>query len=118
MAGIERVVRPRLEDARFFYNQDRKLRLEERVPRLAKVVYHNKLGTQLDRVRRIKLLAGKIARELGADVMQAERAAELSKADLLTGMVGEFPELQGVMGRYYALNDGEPMPVANAIEAQ
>jgi glycyl-tRNA synthetase beta chain len=118
VVGNERVVRPRLEDARFFYNQDRKLRLEERVPRLAKVVYHNKLGTQLDRVRRIRLLAGKIARELGADVMQAERAAELSKADLLTGMVGEFPELQGVMGRYYALNDGEPMPVANAIEAQ
>src|SRR5712692_5121613 len=118
VAGNERVVRPRLEDARFFYNQDRKLRLEERVPRLAKVVYHNKLGSQLDRVRRIKLLAGKISRELGADVMQAERAAELSKADLLTGMVGEFPELQGVMGRYYALNDGEPMPVANAIEAQ
>src|SRR5712692_3005633 len=118
VAGNERVVRPRLEDARFFYNQDRKLRLEERVPQLAQVVYHHQLGSQLHRMKRVQELAPKIARALGADVMQAERAAELSKADLLTGMVGEFPELQGVMGRYYALNDGEPMPVANAIEAQ
>jgi len=110
-------VRPRLEDARFFYDQDRKRRLEERVPELGKVVYHNKLGSQRDRVDRIKLLAGKIARVLGADVQQAERAAELAKADLLTGMVGEFPELQGVMGRYYALHDGEPAAVADAIEA-
>jgi len=115
VGGNERVVRPRLEDARFFYNQDRKTRLEERVPHLAKVVYHNKLGSQLDRVQRVKLLTGKIARALGADVMQAERAADLSKADLLTGMVGEFPELQGVMGRYYALHDGELAPVADAI---
>jgi glycyl-tRNA synthetase beta chain len=117
VGGNERVVRPRLEDARFFYNQDRKTRLEARVPLLAKVVYHNKLGSQLDRVQRIKLLAGGIARVLKADVLQSERAAELSKADLLTGMVGEFPELQGVMGRYYALNDGEPAPVADAIES-
>ena len=116
VGGNERVVRPRLEDARFFYDQDRKLRLETRVPRLAKVVYHNKLGSQLERVQRVKLLAGKIARELGADVLQTERAAELAKADLLTGMVGEFPELQGVMGRYYALHDGEPSAVADAIE--
>jgi glycyl-tRNA synthetase beta chain len=115
IAGNERVVRPRLEDARFFYDQDRKTRLEARVPQLAKVVYHNKLGSQLERVQRVKLLAGKIARELGADVLQAERAAELAKADLLTGMVGEFPELQGVMGRYYALHDGEPKAVADAI---
>ena len=117
IGGNERVVRPRLEDARFFYDQDRKLRLEARVPQLAKVVYHNKLGTQLERVQRVQLLAGKIARQLKADVAAAERAAWLSKADLLTGMVGEFPELQGVMGRYYALHDGEPRVVADAIEA-
>ena len=117
IAGNERVVRPRLEDARFFYDQDRKTRLEERVPRLAQVVYHGKLGTQLERVERIQLLSGRIARALGADASLAERAAWLSKADLLTGMVGEFPELQGVMGRYYALHDGEPREVADAIEA-
>ncbi|HWV90365.1 MAG TPA: glycine--tRNA ligase subunit beta [Burkholderiales bacterium] len=117
IGGNERVIRPRLEDARFFYDQDRKLRLEARVPQLAKVVYHSKLGTQLERVQRVQLLAGKIARQLKADVAAAERAAWLSKADLLTGMVGEFPELQGVMGRYYALHDGEPRVVADAIEA-
>jgi glycyl-tRNA synthetase beta chain len=117
VGGNERVVRPRLEDARFFYNQDRKARLETRVEPLAKVVYHNKLGSQRDRIGRIKILAGKIARSLGADVLFAERAAELSKADLLTGMVGEFPELQGIMGRYYALHDGEPPQVADAIES-
>jgi glycyl-tRNA synthetase beta chain len=117
IGGNEKVVRPRLEDARFFFNQDRKQRLEERIPQLAKVIYHNKLGSQLDRVQRIKLLAGKIARLLGTDVLQTERAAELAKADLLTGMVGEFPELQGIMGRYYALHDKEPAAVADAIEA-
>jgi len=117
IGGNQRVVRPRLEDARFFYNQDRKQRLEDRISLLAKVVYHNKLGSQLDRVQRVKLLAGKIARALGADALQAERAAELAKADLLTGMVGEFPELQGIMGRYYALHDKEPVAVADAIEA-
>ncbi len=115
--GNQRVVRPRLEDARFFFDQDRRQRLEERVPLLAKVVYHNKLGSQLERVQRIQLLAGKIARVLGADALQAERAAELAKADLLTGMVGEFPELQGIMGHYYALHDKEPATVADAIEA-
>ncbi len=115
--GNQRVVRPRLEDARFFYNQDRRLRLEARVPQLAKMVYHNKLGSQLERVERVQLLAGAIARRLGADVAHAERAAWLAKADLLTGMVGEFPELQGVMGRYYALHDGESQAVADAIEA-
>jgi glycyl-tRNA synthetase beta chain len=115
--GNERVVRPRLEDARFFYDQDRKTRLEERVPQLAKVVYHNRLGTQLERVERVQLLAGKIARDLGADALLTERAAWLAKADLLTNMVGEFPELQGVMGRYYALNDGEAREVADAIAA-
>jgi glycyl-tRNA synthetase beta chain len=116
VGGNERVVRPRLEDARFFFNQDLKTRLEARVPQLAKVVFHNKLGSQLERVQRIKLLAGEVARSLRADVMQAERAAELSKADLLSAMVGEFPELQGVMGRYYALHDSEPREVADAIE--
>ncbi|MBX3663248.1 MAG: glycine--tRNA ligase subunit beta [Burkholderiales bacterium] len=115
ISGNQRVVRPRLEDARFFYNQDRRERLEARVPRLEKVVYHNKLGTQLQRVQRVQLLAGKIARLLQADAAQAERAAWLAKADLVTGMVGEFPELQGVMGRYYAQHDGEPVPVADAI---
>jgi glycyl-tRNA synthetase beta chain len=115
ISGNQRVVRPRLEDARFFYNQDRKERLETRVPRLEKVVYHNKLGTQLQRVQRVQLLAGNIARLLNADAAQAERAAWLAKADLTTGMVGEFPELQGIMGRYYALHDGEAAPVANAI---
>jgi glycyl-tRNA synthetase beta chain len=117
IGGNERVVRPRLEDARFFFDQDRKQRLEERVPQLAKVVYHRKLGSQLERVQRIQLLAGGIARALKTDFALAERAAWLSKADLLTGMVGEFPELQGVMGRYYALNDGEKREVADAIEA-
>ncbi len=114
--GNQRVVGPRLEDARFFYNQDRKQRLEERVPQLARVVYHNKLGSQLERVERIQLLAGRIARQLGADAVQAERAAWLAKADLLTNMVGEFPELQGVMGHYYALADGEDPRVAEAVE--
>ena len=117
VGGNQRVVRPRLEDARFFYDQDRRTRLEERVPQLAKVVYHNKLGSQLERIQRIQLLAGKVARELKADVALAERAAWLSKADLQTGMVGEFPELQGIMGRYYALHDREPAAVADAIEA-
>ena len=117
VGGNERVVRPRLEDARFFYLQDRKTRLEARVPELARVVYHSKLGTQLERVQRLQLLAGRIARELETDAIMAERAAWLAKADLLTGMVGEFPELQGIMGRYYALHDGEPSQVAEAIEA-
>ena len=113
--GNQRVVRPRLADARFFYDQDRKVRLETRVPGLGKVVYHNKLGSQLERVQRIQLLAGKIARLIGADPLLAERAAWLAKADLQTGMVGEFPELQGIMGRYYAQHDGEPTVVADAI---
>ncbi len=117
IGGNQRVVRPRLEDAKFFYEQDRKTRLEARVPQLGQVVYHNQLGTQLERTQRIQLLAGAIARALDADAGLAERAAWLAKADLLTGMVGEFPELQGTMGRYYALNDGEPAAVADAIEA-
>ena len=115
--GNERVVRPRLEDARFFYDRDRRVRLEARVPQLSRMVYHNKLGSQLERVERIQLLAGAAARQLGTNAEHAERTAWLAKADLLTGMVGEFPELQGVMGRYYALHDGEPPEVADAIEA-
>ena len=115
--GNERVLRARLSDAKFFYEQDRRTRLEARVPRLANVVYHNKLGSQLERVERIQLLAGEIARETGTDPLLAKRAAWLSKADLLTEMVGEFPELQGVMGRYYATADGEPKVVADAIAA-
>jgi len=114
--GNERVLRARLADAKFFYDQDRRERLEVRVPRLAKVIYHNKLGTQLERVERIQLLAGRLARDIGADPSLAERAAWLSKADLLSGMVAEFPELQGIMGRYYAVADGEDARVADAIE--
>jgi glycyl-tRNA synthetase beta chain len=117
IGGNERVVRPRLADAKFFYDKDRKQTLESRVEKLANVVYHNKLGTQLQRVERIATLSGTIARMLGADKADAELAARLSKADLLTDMVGEFPELQGIMGRYYALHDGEDKVVADAIEA-
>jgi glycyl-tRNA synthetase beta chain len=116
--GNERVLRARLADARFFYDQDRRTRLEARVPRLASVVYHGRLGSQLERVERLQLLAGHIARALGADPLLAERAAWLSKADLLTEMVGEFPELQGVMGAYYARHDGEPPEVADALADQ
>jgi len=116
--GNERVLRARLADAKFFYDQDRKTRLETRVPRLASVVYHNRLGSQLERVERIQLLAGRIAHEFGADPLLTGRAAWLSKADLLTDMVGEFPELQGMMGRYYAIHDGEPRAVADAIGDQ
>ena len=115
--GNQRVVRPRLADARFFFDTDQKTRLENRVPQLARVTYHNKLGSQLERTERVQLLAGGIARALGTDSVLAERAAWLAKADLSTGMVGEFPELQGVMGRYYALHDGEAPAVADAIEA-
>ena len=115
--GNQRVVRPRLADARFFFNQDRKQKLELRVAKLANVVYHNKLGTQLQRVERITTLAGTIARLLEADKGKTELAARLCKADLITDMVGEFPELQGIIGRYYAFHDGEDMEVANAIEA-
>ncbi len=114
--GNERVLRARLSDAKFFYDQDRKHRLDERVPRLANVVYQNKLGSQLERVQRLQMLAGHIAALLKTDAPAAERAAYLCKADLLTDMVGEFPELQGTMGRYYALHDGEPQEIADAIE--
>ena len=115
IGGNQRVVRSRLSDARFFFNQDRKQKLESRVSKLGNVVYHNKLGSQLQRVERIVTLTGSIARLLKVDKAEAELAARLSKADLLTDMVGEFPELQGVMGRYYALHDGEKPVVADAI---
>jgi glycyl-tRNA synthetase beta chain len=114
--GNERVLRARLADARFFFDQDRKTRLEARIAKLATVVYHNKIGTQLDRVARLVQLAGDIARLIGADRGESARAAQLAKADLATDMVGEFPELQGLMGRYYAEHDGEPPSVAAAIE--
>ena len=114
VGGNERVVRPRLSDAKFFFEQDKKKSLEARLPLLANVVYHNKLGTQLDRTQRVTRLAGAIARRLGYDVLLAERGAQLAKADLLTDMVGEFPELQGIMGTYYARNDGEHEEVALA----
>jgi glycyl-tRNA synthetase beta chain len=116
VAGNERVLRARLADARFFWNQDRKHRLDSRLPRLEAVTFHAKLGTQGARVLRLVRLAGLLAPQLGAPVAQAERAAMLAKADLVTGMVGEFPELQGYIGRRYAAHDGEVEPVARAIE--
>ncbi|MCE1243696.1 glycine--tRNA ligase subunit beta [Oryzomicrobium sp.] len=118
IGGNERVVRPRLADAKFFFDQDRKKTLESRVLGLAKVVYHNKLGTQGERVQRVCAIAKAIGAQLGgeAQALQAEQAALLAKADLLTDMVGEFPELQGIMGRYYALHDGLSADIADAIE--
>ena len=118
IGGNERVVRPRLADAKFFFDQDRKKSLESRVEGLAKVVYHNKLGTQGERMARVEAIARAIAEKLGGGELaeQATLAARLAKADLLTDMVGEFPELQGIMGRYYALHDGLPGAVADAIE--
>lgn len=118
IGGNERVVRPRLADAKFFFDQDRKKSLMDRIPGLSKVVYHNKLGTQGERTERVAAIARAIANEL-RDVTLAHKvneAALLSKTDLLTDMVGEFPELQGIMGRYYALNDGLRADVADAIE--
>ena len=118
IGGNERVVRPRLADAKFFFDQDRKKSLESRVPGLAKVVYHNKLGTQGERVQRVAAIARAIADSLGGGELanHAEQAAVLAKADLLTDMVGEFPELQGIMGRYYAQHDSLNADVADAIE--
>ena len=114
--GNERVLRARLSDAKFFFEQDQKQKLESRVPRLGNVVYHNQIGTQLERVERLESLAGQIAGLIGANVDDARRAARLAKADLVSDMVGEFPELQGIMGRYYARLDGENDTVAAAIE--
>ncbi len=118
IGGNERVVRPRLADAKFFFDQDRKKSLESRVVGLSKVVYHNKLGTQGERMQRVAAIARAIAEQLGGGelVQHAEQAAVLAKADLLTDMVGEFPELQGIMGRYYAQHDGLNGDVADAIE--
>jgi len=118
IGGNERVVRPRLADAQFFFDQDRKKTLESRVAGLDKVVYHNKLGTQGERTRRVRAIASAIAALVGdtALVAQADQAAQLAKTDLLTDMVGEFPELQGIMGGYYAQNDGLSSDVAHAIE--
>ncbi len=115
IAGNERVLRARFADARHFWDLDRKAHLETRVAALDNVTFHAKLGTQGDRVRRLAGLAETIAPLVGADPAQSARAATLAKADLVSGMVGEFPELQGVMGRYYALHDGEPADVADAI---
>jgi glycyl-tRNA synthetase beta chain len=114
IGGNERVVRPRLSDAKFFFEQDKKKTLESRLPQLASVVYHNKLGSQAERSERVTKLATYIATRLGFDAALAERGARLSKADLLTDMVGEFPELQGIMGTYYARHDGEHDDVARA----
>ncbi|MCZ8092870.1 MAG: glycine--tRNA ligase subunit beta [Acidovorax sp.] len=116
--GNERVVRPRLADAKFFFDQDRKKTLASRVEGLGKVVYHNKLGTQGERVERVRAIAKAIAQQLGDAqlVLDADQAALLAKTDLVTDMVGEFPELQGIMGGYYALNDGLGETVAHAIE--
>ncbi|MEC5214225.1 glycyl-tRNA synthetase beta chain [Polaromonas sp. CG_9.5] len=118
IGGNERVVRPRLADAKFFFDQDRKKTLASRVAGLDKVVYHNKLGSQGERVERVRAIAKAIGQQLGGDALaeQASQAALLAKTDLVTDMVGEFPELQGTMGRYYALNDGLSLDVADAIE--
>jgi glycyl-tRNA synthetase beta chain len=116
--GNERVVRPRLADAKFFFDQDRKKTLQSRLPQLDKVVYHGKLGSQGERTERVRAIATLIGEQLGGPALAAlaDRAAQLAKADLVTEMVGEFPELQGVMGGYYARHDGEPEAIALAIE--
>ncbi|MFE8647144.1 glycine--tRNA ligase subunit beta [Sphingomonas sp. NCPPB 2930] len=118
VGGNERVVRPRLADAKFFFDQDRKKTLASRVESLGKVVYHNRLGSQGERIERVKAIARSIGFDLGGPDLaeQANQAAQLAKTDLVTDMVGEFPELQGTMGRYYALNDGLQQAVADAIE--
>jgi len=115
VAGNERVLRARLSDAKFFWDQDRKTKLEARLPALEKITFHAKLGTVAEKVTRVQALAAGIARTIGADADAASRAALLCKADLVTEVVGEFPEVQGIMGRYYALGQGESADVANAI---
>jgi len=114
--GNERVIRPRFADAEFFWNQDRKIPLIDRLPRLKQVVFQQKLGTLYDKAMRLTRLAAHIAAELGGDRDKAVRAAELCKCDLMTEMVGEFPDLQGIIGRYYALHDGEDPEVAAAVD--
>jgi glycyl-tRNA synthetase beta chain len=116
VGGNERVVRARLSDAKFFWETDKKIRLEDRLEKLKNIVFHEKLGTQYERVERVAALARELAPNVGADPALAERAARLAKADLVTEMVGEFPELQGLMGRYYATQQGEHPSVAAAIE--
>jgi glycyl-tRNA synthetase beta chain len=116
IGGNERVIRARLSDAKFFYETDLKTKLEDRLKKFDQIVFHEKLGTQADRVKRIERLAAEIAPLVGADVEKAKRAAYLAKADLLTEVVGEFPELQGLMGKYYALAQGEEASVAAASE--
>ena len=116
VGGNERVIRPRLSDAKFFYETDLKTRLEDRLPKFDSIVFHEKLGTQGERIKRIERLAAEIAPLVGADVEKTKRAAHLAKADLLTEVVGEFPELQGLMGKYYALAQGEDASVAAASE--
>ncbi|MBV9460686.1 MAG: glycine--tRNA ligase subunit beta [Bradyrhizobium sp.] len=116
VAGNERVIRARLSDAKFFYETDLKTKLEDRLPKFEQIVFHEKLGTQAERVKRIEGFAAEIAPLVGADVEKAKRAAKLAKADLLTEVVGEFPELQGLMGKYYAQAQGEDASVAAASE--
>ena len=116
IAGNERVIRARLSDAKFFYETDLKTKLESRLPKFENIVFHEKLGTQGERIKRIERLAAEIAPLVGADVEKTKRAARLAKADLLTEVVGEFPELQGLMGKYYALAQGEDASVAAASE--
>lgn len=116
VSGNERVIRPRLSDAKFFYETDLKTKLEDRLPKFEQIVFHEKLGTQAARIKRIERLAAEIAPLVGADVAKATRAAHLTKADLLTEVVGEFPEVQGLMGKYYALAQGEDASVAAACE--
>jgi glycyl-tRNA synthetase beta chain len=117
VAGNERVLRARLSDAKFFWDLDRKTKLADRLPALAQRVFHAKLGTMAQKVERLEKLSAFIATKLGADPEAASRAAKLAKADLSSGMVGEFPELQGIMGRYYARHDGETAEIADAIRA-
>jgi glycyl-tRNA synthetase beta chain len=116
VAGNERVIRARLSDAKFFYESDLKTRLEERLPKFEGIVFHEKLGSQAERIKRLERLAAEVAPLVGADVQKAKRAAHLAKADLLTEVVGEFPELQGLMGKYYALAQGEDASVAASSE--
>jgi glycyl-tRNA synthetase beta chain len=116
IGGNERVIRARLSDAKFFYETDLKTKLEARLPKFEQIVFHEKLGTQAERIKRIERLVAEIAPLVGADVEKAKRAAQLAKADLLTEVVGEFPELQGLMGKYYALAQGEDASVAAASE--
>jgi glycyl-tRNA synthetase beta chain len=116
VAGNERVIRARLSDAKFFYETDLKTKLEDRLPKFKDIVFHEKLGTQAERIERIERLAAELAPMVGADPVKAKRAARLCKADLLTEVVGEFPELQGTMGKYYAEAQGEDEAVAHACE--